>query len=222
MGSGLGNISDLSFEDIIKKRELPSLLVVEPAGRIVFATDEARRFLAETGPGDNRNGKNGTSRSAGLVPNQIVEFCREVAKQQSAMGRTRIGKSPCLPANQGESGSNQTPRRAMLFQSPSGAYMVVALSLARPGLSARRKFVFLVIQKIGKRKGLDPERLGQLYGLTKREQEVVARLVHGDCNKEIAASLHIEEYTVKDHLKHIMAKCQADSRVSIISKLLSV
>jgi DNA-binding NarL/FixJ family response regulator len=66
-----------------------------------------------------------------------------------------------------------------------------------------------VIRKIGKRYGLEPDLLGQLYGLTKREQEVVARLVHGDCNKAIAASLHIQEYTVKDHLKLIMAKCEA-------------
>jgi len=110
----------------------------------------------------------------------------------------------------------------MLFHGPSGDYIVVAVSLGRPGLSTRRKFVFLVIQKIGKRKGLDPERLGQLYGLTKREQEVVAWLIRGNSNKEIAASLKIQEYTVKDHLKHIMAKCEADSRLNIVSKVLSL
>jgi DNA-binding CsgD family transcriptional regulator len=64
--------------------------------------------------------------------------------------------------------------------------------------------------------------LGQLYGLTKREQEVVARLIRGNSNKKIAAALKIQEYTVKDHLKHIMAKCEADSRLNIISKVLSL
>jgi DNA-binding CsgD family transcriptional regulator len=216
--SGFRGISELSFEDILQKRELPSLLVVEPTGRIIFASDEARRFLAETAPGGNGNGGNGTSRNFWVVPSQIVEFCLDVAKQQPATGRT--AKSP-IPAGHGQAGAKQTPRRAMLFHGPSVDYMVVAVSLGRPGLSTRRKFVFLVIQKIGKRKGLDLERLGQLYGLTKREQEVVARLVRGDCNKEIAASLHIHEYTVKDHLKHIMAKCEADSRLNIISKALN-
>lgn len=203
MVSSLWNVSEPSFEDILQKRALPGLLVVEPTGRIVFSSDEARCFLADTAPGGNGNG---TSRSSGVVPSKIVEFCREVAKQQPAMGR-----------------ANESPsRRAMLFHGPSGDYIVAAVSLGRPGLSTRRKFVFLVIQKIGKRKGLDPERLGQLYGLTKREQEVVAWLIRGNSNKEIAASLKIREYTVKDHLKHIMAKCEADSRLNIISKVLSL
>jgi hypothetical protein len=48
----------------------------------------------------------------------------------------------------------------MLFHGPSGDYMVLAVSLARPGLSTRRKLIFLVIQKIGQRKSLDPEQLG--------------------------------------------------------------
>ena len=99
--------------------------------------------------------------------------------------------------------------------------MVMAVSLSRSG-SARRRLVFLVVQKIGQRKTLDTERLGQAYGLTKREQEVVTRLVRGDSNKEIAASLKIGEYTVKDHLKHIMAKCDVGSRLSIISKVLTI
>ena len=111
----------------------------------------------------------------------------------------------------------------MLFRSPSDQhYLIMALSLGQSTSPSGRKLVFLVVQRIGQRKSVDPARLGQRYGLTKREQEVVTRLVQGDSNKEIAASLKIQEYTVKDHLKHIMAKCQVDSRISIISKLLNL
>lgn len=95
----------------------------------------------------------------------------------------------------------------------------MALPLSRSSASSRRRLILLVVQRVGQRKKIDPERLGQVYGLTKREQEVVTRLVRGDSNKEIAVSLNIQEYTVKDHLKHIMAKCQADSRVSVISRV---
>jgi len=108
----------------------------------------------------------------------------------------------------------------MLYQDQAGHYyVVVALALAQSGASGRRRLILLVVQRVGQRKQFNPERLGKLYGLTKREQEVVMRLVRGDSNKEIAVSLQIQEYTVKDHLKHIMAKCQADSRVSVISKV---
>ncbi len=111
----------------------------------------------------------------------------------------------------------------MLFQSATGHhFMIMALALTRSGSSSRRKLLLLIVQRISQRNNIDRERLGRLYGFTKREQEVVTRLVHGNSNKEIAASLKIQEYTVKDHLKHIMAKCQADSRVNVISKVLDL
>jgi DNA-binding NarL/FixJ family response regulator len=146
-----------------------------------------------------------------VLPAQVLNFCREV------------GGRPVSPPAQLDTDDGSAPRRAMLFRSPSDQhYLIMALSLGQSTSLSGRKRVFLVVQRIGQRKSVDPTRLGQRYGLTKREQEVVARLVQGDSNKEIAASLKIQEYTVKDHLKHIMAKCQVDSRISIISKLLNL
>ncbi len=48
--------------------------------------------------------------------------------------------------------------------------------------------------------------------LTDRERDVLAQLVGGATNKEIAAALGISENTVKYHLKHILAKLHAESR----------
>lgn len=198
------NTIDHSFEYFLQKRALPGVLIVELSGEIVFTSDEAAKFLDDAVP---KVKQNGALKTAHPLPPQLLAFCRDVSRQLS----------PARSADQ------SPPRQAMMFQSPSEQhYLIMALSLSRATSPNGRKLIFLVVQRIGQRKNFDPERLGAAYGLTKREQEVVTRLVQGDSNKEIAASLHIREYTVKDHLKHIMAKCHVGSRVSIISKAINL
>jgi DNA-binding CsgD family transcriptional regulator len=213
------SVFDHALKDILQKRALPGLFVVETNGKVIFASEEGHRFLVESVSKVEQNGlgRNGqyhpevgpeAGRTNVVLPDSIRNFAREVCKR----------------AQVDDVANRQLPtKRSILFQSRSGHYYIVmVLALARPGSLRRRRLALLVVQRVGQRKNFNPERLGQLYGLTKREQEVVTQLVRGDSNKEIAASLHIQEYTVKDHLKHIMAKCQADSRVSVISKVLEL
>ena len=48
--------------------------------------------------------------------------------------------------------------------------------------------------------------------LTIREEEILAQLVHGLSNKEIASQLHITERTVKNHMFHIFRKIDVSNR----------
>jgi FixJ family two-component response regulator len=52
--------------------------------------------------------------------------------------------------------------------------------------------------------------------LTAREQEVMAQVVSGLLNKQIAAELRITEDTVKFHRGHIMRKMRADSLADLV------
>ena len=52
--------------------------------------------------------------------------------------------------------------------------------------------------------------------LTVREQEVLRQVVSGLLNKQIAAELHITEFTVKFHRGHIMRKMRADSLADLV------
>lgn len=52
----------------------------------------------------------------------------------------------------------------------------------------------------------------QRQTLTERERDVLTSLVKGRSNKEISASLHISEDTVKSHLKTLFAKLQVRDR----------
>jgi DNA-binding NarL/FixJ family response regulator len=58
-------------------------------------------------------------------------------------------------------------------------------------------------------------RQAQMFGLTRREQEIVRAVIAGDTNKAIARRLAISENTVKRHLMHIFNKVGASSRVEL-------
>ncbi len=53
--------------------------------------------------------------------------------------------------------------------------------------------------------------------LTPREVEVLDHLAKGLANKQIAEALHITEYTVKDHLKNILAKLRVGDRTEAVT-----
>jgi DNA-binding NarL/FixJ family response regulator len=53
--------------------------------------------------------------------------------------------------------------------------------------------------------------------LTPREVEVLQHLAKGLANKQIGEALHITEYTVKDHLKNILAKLRVADRTEAVT-----
>jgi len=56
--------------------------------------------------------------------------------------------------------------------------------------------------------------------LTPREVQVLQQLAQGLANKEIAEALNITEYTVKDHLKSILAKLRVADRTEAVTAAL--
>jgi len=60
------------------------------------------------------------------------------------------------------------------------------------------------------------QRICAKLGLTPRQQQLVAFLARGMTNKEIAASLNLSEFTVKNHVHRIMRQLNADSRYAAV------
>lgn len=57
--------------------------------------------------------------------------------------------------------------------------------------------------------------------LTDREREVVAVLVHGGSNRQIAQALNISTFTVQVHLRNIFAKFQVSNRTEAVAYALA-
>jgi DNA-binding NarL/FixJ family response regulator len=65
------------------------------------------------------------------------------------------------------------------------------------------------------------QRLCYRLGLTARQQQLIALLARGFTNKEIAASMHLSEFTVKNHVHRIMRRLNAQSRYAAVQTVCS-
>jgi DNA-binding NarL/FixJ family response regulator len=83
-------------------------------------------------------------------------------------------------------------------------------SLLSPSVTSR------VIERMARQLPADPADDRRLEELTPRETEVLELVARGLSNGEIAASLVIEESTVKTHVKRILAKLGARDRVQAV------
>jgi DNA-binding NarL/FixJ family response regulator len=58
---------------------------------------------------------------------------------------------------------------------------------------------------------------GQADILTPREREILQLLADGMSNADVAAKLFISQETVKSHVRHILAKLEADTRTQAVA-----
>jgi DNA-binding NarL/FixJ family response regulator len=73
-----------------------------------------------------------------------------------------------------------------------------------------------VINRMARQPQPDPAASRRLQMLTPRERDVLELVARGLSNTEIAASLFVEESTVKTHLKRILAKLSLRDRVQAV------
>lgn len=73
-----------------------------------------------------------------------------------------------------------------------------------------------VVQKL--QQGVNKINVKELYGITKREEEILGYLAKGLLYKEIADALFISEKTMKKHIYNIYEKMHVNSKVEALNK----
>lgn len=91
--------------------------------------------------------------------------------------------------------------------------------IAPPGSMGANRLVMVYVDTVSLKREIDFDAVRRRWGVSRREQDVLRLLYYGKSNREIAETLFISEYTVKDHIKAIMAKMTANNRAEIVYKL---
>lgn len=84
-----------------------------------------------------------------------------------------------------------------------------------PPLLCKTLFDF-VVREYRQKSLLTYQEARSKFGLTTRQSQLVALVARGLTNKEIAASLNLSEFTVKNHLRRIMRQVDASSRYDAV------
>jgi len=79
--------------------------------------------------------------------------------------------------------------------------------------------VYLLIFEETVSNKLDMSGIRRRFKLTRRETDIVKRVIDGYKNTEIADELEISEQTVKDHLSNIYLKTGAENRMALMRNL---
>ncbi|MBA3061170.1 MAG: response regulator transcription factor [Nitrospirae bacterium] len=107
-----------------------------------------------------------------------------------------------------------------MIQSDTGqSYSVRAFLIGEQGIDKKPTHIMVFIEGITEKRAIDFEKARTKFQLTKREVELLQAICDGHTNKEISERLFISEYTVKDHIKNIMKKMNANSRNEIMASL---
>ena len=80
--------------------------------------------------------------------------------------------------------------------------------------------VFITEEPLSNRMNFN--KIRRQFGFTRRETDVVRRVLNGLKNIDIAEELVISEQTVKDHLSNIYMKAGCENRVELMSFLLNI
>ncbi len=178
-------------------RSGPALLLFTPCLHLLYMTPEASALnecLTRANVGAAR----------GVIPMEVVTLCDEILAEL----RLRRDLKEC----------EQVQIRRVVGESGSSV-LLRGFGLPGPG-GLQDARVLILMEAVASRKNATPPRAKERYSLTDREQAVLVALLTGLTSKEIATRLQVTEYTVKEHLKHLMRKTGTTTRTGLLAKIL--
>jgi DNA-binding CsgD family transcriptional regulator len=182
--------------EIIKRRALPGVLILDAGNRLLYANREALEML----PGLHAEEHAGERPSP---PREIVSLCERLGQNGPASAHDSQDVPGC---------EYHDPATGALFS-------LRAFYIGAPEKGGEPTHIMVLVERIVEKHEVDFDRVKSDYCLTKRESEVLRHICGGLTNKEIAERMFISEYTVKDHIKKVMKNMGVGSRSEVIAKL---
>lgn len=165
--------------------------------RIVFADQRARQLMDAADGMEIRDGR-----------------LRLSDARRHAAFEVRLGQTAAMPA--GAEGSRFAFR--LERNRPGAGCSLLVSRLALPAGDHEPVILVAVFDPASSRR-IEPAFLMDLYGLTRAEAQVAARLFGGLGIDEVARELGISINTVKTHLHHVFGKCEVGTQSELLQLL---
>jgi len=174
------------------------IVLFNSTGQLLFMNQEAQLFLRQLLPITTR--EQGTC----LIPEDVHSVVRDLIAR---LMQCEIPKD-C-----------ETLQVERLCFGPDQRLLLRGLCIPDEPLARNSRFL-VIIEKLHHKLECPDSNIQQRYHLTEREQMVIIYLMLGFTNKEIANRLNLSEYTVKEHLKRIMAKTKTTTRTGLLARMI--
>jgi DNA-binding CsgD family transcriptional regulator len=178
-----------SLDHILYRRTNPAVLILDREDRLLYFNTESQAFLYRSSGNPEKD-----RADAPVVPEEITRLCNRL-------------KSPV---------NSESFNFTLLRKDPGPLYAAKAHFLQPAGNQNRQDHIIVIIQPVVE-SHIDLKKVKELYGLSKREGEVLKLICSGCGNREISEQLYISEYTTRDHLKNIMRKMGVSSRNKVVA-----
>jgi DNA-binding CsgD family transcriptional regulator len=184
-------------ESIAEKRMGPGILMLSSSMQLLYSDRPTWELFGRI------NKVRGQKIANGVLPPAVIELCAEIIKMLQV--RT-------------EAKDWEQFRVKRVLGDPDRPVLLCGFGLPeQPGNKSR---ILITIEELGRRQEAMMEQAKELFRLTDREVSVVQHLLKGWTNKEIANALTVTEQTVKEHIKHILAKTKTSTRTGILVHVL--
>jgi DNA-binding CsgD family transcriptional regulator len=192
----LENIHDHA-ESIADKRMGPGILMLSPSMQLLYSDRRTWELFGRI------NKSQGSKATQGVLPPAVVELGAEIVKILQV--RT-------------EAKDWEEFRVKRVLGDPEQPILLCGFGL--PEQHGSKSRILITVEELGRRQEAMVEQAKELFRLTEREVAVVQNLLKGWTNKEIANALKVTEQTVKEHIKHIMAKTKTTTRTGVLVQVL--
>ena len=190
------------FMEIIAQRAAPGILIFNLQSKLVYVNPEAHTILSSSNrpTSSKQNGHH-------FIPQEIHQLCNRLKQRLKTTDNNGRMDSSVSAVTVRHSPPIIYALRGMFFQDHE--------QIGNHGA----KFFMVIIEKFSHARGMDLSKAKELFHLSSREIEVAKLVLRGYSNKDMAEKLFVSEYTIKDHLKHIMKKMGVATRAKIMSKI---
>lgn len=192
----LENIHDHA-ESIADKRMGPGILMLSPSMQLLYSDRRTWELFGHI------NKSQGGKATQGVLPPAVVQLGAEIMKILQVRTDAKDWEQFRVKRVLGD------PDRPILL-----------CGFGLPDQHGSKSRILITVEELGRRQEAMVDQAKELFRLTEREVAVVQHLLKGWTNKEIANALKVTEQTVKEHIKHIMAKTKTTTRTGVLVQVL--